>query len=302
MLTQIHVLLTYQCNFECDHCFLYCSPYSEGTFTIQAIEEVLNEAKKISTIDTFYFEGGEPTLYYPLLVESIQRASNKGFQVGIVTNAYGALSEEDADIWLKPLAEAGLSVLSVSDDAFHYGDTPQTPPSYARKAATKLKLENFPICIEMPYVVETSAKDGEKGQSIIDGGATFRGRAVDKLSQDLPTRPWEEFTECPDEDLLTPSRVHVDPFGSILICQGISIGNFFEQPLSEILTNYHPDSHPICGPLHHGGPARLIEELELEVEEEYIDECHCCFSVRREIIEKYPNYLVPKGVYGIDSA
>ena len=263
---------------------------------------MLDEAQKISTIDTFYFEGGEPTLYYPLLVESIRRASERGFQVGIVTNAYGALSEQDAEIWLKPLVEAGLSILSVSDDAFHYGDTPKTPPSFARMAAGKLNLENFPISIDAPEVIESPGLEGIKGEALIEGGAMFRGRAVDTLTQGLPTRPWKHFTECPHEDLLTPSRVHVDPFGHIHICQGLSIGNFFERPLSQILTNYHPDSHPICGPLHQGGPAGLIEELELEIEEDYIDECHCCFAVRREIIEKYPNYLVPKGVYGIDSA
>jgi MoaA/NifB/PqqE/SkfB family radical SAM enzyme len=26
----IHFLLTYTCNFECDHCFLYCGPKSQG--------------------------------------------------------------------------------------------------------------------------------------------------------------------------------------------------------------------------------------------------------------------------------
>ena len=300
MLSEIHFLLTYQCNFECDHCFLYCSPYFEGTFTIQGVEEVLNEANKIGTINSIYFEGGEPTLYYPLLVESIRRASSKGFQVGIVTNAYGALTEEDADIWLKPLVEAGLSILSVSDDAFHYGDTLQTPPSFARMAAGKLKLENFPIAIDAPEVIETADSEGEKGKSLIGGGAKFRGRAVDKLSQGLPMHSWKEFIDCPYEDLLTPSRVHVDPFGNIHICQGISIGNFFEEPLSQILTNYHPESHPICRPLHQGGPAGLIEELELEIEEDYVDECHCCFSVRRQIIDKFPKYLAPKEVYGIE--
>ena len=30
MLTGIHFILTYTCNFECDHCFLYCSPKSKG--------------------------------------------------------------------------------------------------------------------------------------------------------------------------------------------------------------------------------------------------------------------------------
>ena len=261
------------------------------------MEEVLQEAQKIGTIDTIYFEGGEPTLYYPLLVESIRRAKEKGFQVGIVSNAYGALAEEDADLWVKPMAEAGLGVLSVSDDTYHYGDETNTPPSFARGAASKLSLDSFPICIDPPQVIESSA-DGEKGESVISGGAKFRGRAADTLTEGLPTRPWQELKECPDEDLLNPSRVHVDAFGNVHICQGISIGNFWEKPLSEILASYHPDIHPICGPLHRGGPAGLIEELGLNPDPEYIDECHSCFLIRRGILDQYPEYLTPRQVYG----
>ena len=104
MLTEIHFLLTYRCNFECDHCFLYCGPGSPGTFTIQQVDEVLRETQKIETVNMIYFEGGEPTLYYPLLLESVKRAYQYGFEVGIVSNAYGALAEEDARLWLEPLA------------------------------------------------------------------------------------------------------------------------------------------------------------------------------------------------------
>ena len=299
MLSEIHFLLTYKCNFECDHCFLYCSPESQGTFTIAQVDQVLEEALKIGSVEWIYFEGGEPLLYYPLLVESIRRAKQKGFKVGIVTNAYGALAEEDAELWLKPLIEAGLSVLSVSDDTFHYDEGDPTPPSIARAAASKLGLESFPICIDPPEVIEASTTDDTKGQSVIGGGARFRGRAADKLTEGLPLRPWRELRECPDEDLLEPSRVHVDSYGNIHICQGINIGNFWEKPLSEIMASYHPDSHPICGPLHHDGPAGLIGALNLKPEPGYVDECHACFVSRREILDRYPEYLTPRQVYGL---
>ena len=299
MLSEIHFLLTYQCNFECDHCFLYCSPQSQGTFTIQQVDQVLAEALKIGSIEWIYFEGGEPLLYYPLLVESVRRANQKGFQVGIVTNAYGALAAEDAELWLKPLAEAGLGYLSISDDTFHYGDEEVTPASIASAAALKLGIDSSPICIEPPNVLAPSSTDEEKGQTVIGGGAKFRGRAADKLTEGLPLRPWNELRECPYEDLFSPSRVHVDSFGNIHICQGISIGNFWEEPLSEIMTSYHPDTHPICGPLHKGGPAELAMALDLIPEEGYVDECHLCFLSRRETIDKYPEYLTPKQVYGI---
>lgn len=300
MLSEIHFLLTYQCNFECDHCFLYCSPQSQGTFTIQQVDDVLKEAQKIGTIKTIYFEGGEPQLFYPLLLESVRRAKQKGFEVGIVTNAYGAISEEDANLWLGPLAEAGLSVLSVSNDVFHYGEEKENPAEIARKVGLKLHLDAFPICIDPPEILEGTSPEDGKGQTVIGGGAKFRGRAADKLTDGLPTQPWQELRECPDEDLLTPSRVHVDCYGNIHICQGISIGNFWEKPLSEIIAEYHPDHHPICGPLHRGGPAELVKTLKIKPREEYVSECHLCFLSRREVIDKYPEYLTPKQIYGIE--
>jgi MoaA/NifB/PqqE/SkfB family radical SAM enzyme len=112
LLTGIHFILTYACNFECDHCFLYSSPKSQGTFTICQVANVLDEAQKIGTVEWIFYEGGEPFLFFPLLNESIKRARVKGFKVGVVTNAYGATSEEDAELWLRPLAESGLSFIS----------------------------------------------------------------------------------------------------------------------------------------------------------------------------------------------
>jgi hypothetical protein len=298
MLSEIHFLLTYRCNFECDHCFLYCGPDTPGTFTIAQVDEVLQEALKIGTVKVIYFEGGEPNLYYPLLLESIKRAYQKGFEVGIVSNAYGALAEEDAHLWLDPLVEAGLSVLSVSDDDFHYSTEGDSPPKIAREVGEKLGLQAFPICIDPPAIIDDP--HAEKGQSLIGGGAKFRGRAADKLTAGLPTRPWKEFVECPYEDLVSPSRVHVDCYGNIHICQGISIGNFWQRPLSEIMASYDPSDHPICGPLNKNGPAGLIEGLNLSAETEYVDECHACFLVRRSLLDKYPEVLTPRFVYGLD--
>ncbi len=58
MLTGIHVLLTYMCNLRCDHCFVYSGPDAKGTFTLNQIRRVLDEAIKIGTIKSIYFEGG----------------------------------------------------------------------------------------------------------------------------------------------------------------------------------------------------------------------------------------------------
>ena len=207
MLTGIHFILTYTCNFECDHCFLYCSPKSRGTFTIRQIEDVLDEAQKIGTITWIYFEGGEPLLFFPLLNEGVKRAVERGFQVGIVTNAYGAQTAEDAELWLRPLAESGVSHIDFSNDTFHYGEEPENPAAIASAVAVRLGIETSSICIEPPTVIDQSSSVEEKGYAVVGGGAKFRGRAVEKLANGLPRRPWQEMIECPYENLKTPSRV-----------------------------------------------------------------------------------------------
>jgi organic radical activating enzyme len=300
MLTGLHFILTYTCNFECDHCFLYCSPWSDGTFTIGQVTEVLNEAQKIGTVDWIYFEGGEPFLYFPLLNESVRRSHERGFKVGVVTNGYGALSEEDAELWLSPLAESGLSHLDISNDTFHYGKEKENPAAVAVTVAERLGIETSSICIEPPKVLHQSSNNNDKGSPVVGGDAKFRGRAADKLSDNLPRRAWEEMRQCPYEDLESPSRVHVDPFGNVLICQGISIGNMWQAPLSEIIRNYSSKAHPICGPLIRGGPAELAKALGVKLESGYIDECHICYLVRREAADSYPDFLCPRQVYGLD--
>ena len=105
MLTGLHFLLTYRCNSTCDHCFIYSSPNAPGTFTSNQIRRLLDEATKIGTIEWIYFEGGEPFLFYPIMLEGIKIARNLGFKVGVVTNAYFATDDKDIEIWLKPLCE-----------------------------------------------------------------------------------------------------------------------------------------------------------------------------------------------------
>ena len=299
MLKGIHFLLTYACNFECDHCFLYCSPWSRGTFTIGQVTRVLEEGVKLGTVESIFFEGGEPFLFFPLLREGVQRAAARGFKVGVVTNGYGAVSDEDAELWLRPLAEAGLTYLSVSNDQYHYGEEAENPATTAHRVAQRLGIDTMSICIEEPVV--TQAEEGDaKGQPVVGGGPKFRGRAVEKLSEGLPLRPWQEFIECPYEELESPSRVHVDAFGHVQVCQGISIGNMWETPLADLITNYRSDAHPVCGPLIRGGPAELARACGQAPEAGYIDACHLCYLTRRAVIERHPDALAPRQVYGIE--
>jgi hypothetical protein len=304
IIASIHFLLTYKCDSECDHCFLYCGPHAEGTFTVEQIREILRQAKELGTVVErgICFEGGEPFLFYPLMLEGIKAAAELGYKSGVVTNGYWATSVEDAELWLSPLCELGITDVDLSDDAFHYGDMEETPPKRALAAARKLGIPADISCIEEPVVGESAGNGQEKGAPIVSGGAKLRGRAVEKLTEGLPRRPWDELVECPYEDLegTEKIRVHADSYGNIHLCQGLLLGNVWEKPLATLVEEYDTDSHPICGPLVRGGPAELAREHGVEHEDGYIDECHFCYLMRLALIDRFPEYLAPRQVYGLD--
>jgi len=299
MLTGIHFLLTYKCNLECDHCFLYASPLAKGTMTLPQIRNVLDEAKRMGSVESIYFEGGEPFLFYPTMLEGVRLAREMGFEVGIVTNAYGATSEDDAHIWLRPLAQLGVADLSISDDSFHFGEGIDSPARRALAVAHKLGIPASPICIRKPFVEAMPGRGQGRGRPVIGGGAMFKGRAVEKLTAGLPLRPWHELRQCPYEDLQSPSRVHVDTYGHVHLCQGLSMGNMWQLPLTRLTLAYAADAHPICGLLSKGGPALLARRYNVDHAEAYVDECHFCYLIRRALVDRFPEYLAPKQVYGL---
>ena len=292
----IHFLLTYRCTYECDHCFLFGSPNAEGTFSFIQVRQVLEEASRIGSIKSIYFEGGESMLFYPLLLASIKEARQLGFDVGIVTNAYFATTEQDAELWFAPLRDLGISDLSISDDAFH-SDEKDSPAKRAMRAARKLDLPAASICIDKPTVITNTAKAG-KGEPVVGGGVMFRGRAAEKLTPGLPTKAWESFVECTHEDFADPGRVHVDCYGNVHLCQGISMGNMWETPLSQLVKDYRAECHPIAGPLLEGGPALLVKEYGVPHDDGYVDACHLCYRARQSLLGRFPQYLAPQQVYG----
>jgi MoaA/NifB/PqqE/SkfB family radical SAM enzyme len=292
-LSGLHLLLTYQCTFECDHCFVFGSPFQAGVMTLSSIRHILDEAQTCPSVNSIYFEGGEPFLYYPVLLQGVEEAHRRGFEVGIVSNAYWATSVEDARQWLKPLA-GKISDLSVSSDLYHYSEQTSQQSRNAAQAAGELGI---------PLGVITIAGSGEcppaPGQLPPgESGVMYRGRAADKLAVKVPWHAWEGFTTCPFEDLVEPGRVHVDPFGNLHICQGIVIGNLFQQPLRSICDEYQPEAHPVVSRLLAGGPAALARNCQPALEGEYADACHLCFSARRLLRDAYPSVLAPDQMYG----
>ena len=193
-LSGLHLLLTCQCTFECDHCFVWGSPFQPGVMTLQDIREILRQAEETGTVQSIYYEGGEPFLYYPILVQAVQETAQRGFQTGIVTNSYWATSVEDAAAWLRPLAGL-ISDLSVSSDRYHYSQEQSLQAENARLAAESLGIPVGTISVAQPEAENTVETIGQLPQ----GGAAvmYRGRAAAKLSPKAKGFPWEQFSCLP---------------------------------------------------------------------------------------------------------
>ena len=297
-LSGLHLLMTYQCIYECDHCFVWGSPRQTGTMTLNNIRQILQQAKEIASVKWIYFEGGEPFLYYAALLRGVQEAASAGFQVGLVTNGYWATGTDDAIEWLRPFAGL-IDDLSVSSDLFHSTEKESLLAKNATAAARELNLPIGTISIARP---EGGPECNSAGQLPLGESAVmYRGRAAEKLVKQTMLKPWKQFTSCPFEDLEEPERLQIDPLGNVHICQGISLGNLFRTPLIEICEQYDPKSHPIIGPLLQGGPAEMARHYNLPCEENYADACHLCYEARRGLRERFPDILTPDQIYGVEA-
>ncbi len=296
-LNGLHLLLTYQCTFECDHCFVWGSPWQSGTMTLDFIRSLLKQAKDAGWVEFIYFEGGEPFLYYQTMLAGINLANDMGFKVGVVTNSYWATSVEDALLWLSPLV-GKVQDLTISSDLFHFNDKMSQQSKYVTEAVKQLNLDLGVITIEQPEVQAPSSM----GQIPLDTSSVmFRGRAADKLAPKSVHYPARLMVTCPHENLKDPGRVHVDPLGNLHICQGISIGNVLTSTLEDICAQYDPLNHPILGPILKGGPFELANQYHLPIAEAYADSCHLCYEARKMLRSQFPEILLPDQMYAVTS-
>jgi hypothetical protein len=295
-LSGLHLLLTYQCTLECDHCFAWGSPWQSGTLTLPNIREILQQAVDLGTVEWIYFEGGEPFLYYAVLLKAVQEAAGLGFRVGVLSNSYWANEVQDALEWLRPFAGL-IQEVSISSDVYHWNEKLSRQAQNARAAAEQLGIPVGLLSVAQPGDTNAALAVGQLplGESAV----MYRGRAAEKLVAQATRRPWTQFTECPHEDLREPGRVHLDPFGHLHICQGISLGNLFRTPLSEICKTYDADRHPITGLLLEGGPAALVSRYELPHAQSYADACHLCYEARLQLRLRFPEILGPDQMYGV---
>jgi pyruvate-formate lyase-activating enzyme len=192
-LTGLHFLLTYQCTFECNHCFVWGSPRQSGTMTLRDIRHFLRQAVDAGTITSVAFEGGEPFLYYATLLDGVRLAHDMGFAVSLVSNAYWATDVEDAVAWLRPFAGL-IKSLSVSSDLYHYNEQISRQSRNAEAAAEQLGISTGLMTIALAGTPDAVTVVGELPPG--ETGVMYRGRAAARLAPRYARQPWEQYAAC----------------------------------------------------------------------------------------------------------
>ena len=307
----IHFLVTYRCTYACDHCFVWGSSDADQTMTLAQLSAVIEQAAEAGVTDV-YFEGGEPTLAYPVVLAAAKRTRERGLDFGLVSNCFWATTREDARVWLEPFVALGISDLSLSSYAYFVEDADEEHLRNALLAAQDLGLPGGVLEVGAPAKLDVPGVC--LGEDV--GEVMYRGRAAVKLAPGRETRPPETLVTCPHEDFADPGRVHLGPDGELQVCQGISAGNVFaggDGPASPaelaaprpgglraVLAAYDPATRPVVRELTAGGPWALAQaaghnpRLPL-----YADECQLCYEVRAALRAegRHPEVLTPGQCY-----
>ncbi len=291
----IHFLVTYRCTYACDHCFVWGSPDAEGTMTLAQLTSAIDQAAACG-VESVYFEGGEPTLAYPIVLAAAAHARRRGLEWGMVSNCFWATSVEDAKVWLAPFVELGISDLSLSSYAYFVEDADEDRLRNAALAAQELGLPMAVLevgaaaCLDIPGLC--------LGEDV--GEIMCKGRAAVELAPGRAARSPETLVTCPFEDFAEPGRAHLGCDGELQLCQGISAGNVFATGLAAVLEGYDPARRPVVAEIAAGGPWALSQAYGHAPERAlYADECHLCYETRSALRERFPDVLTPAQCYGL---
>ena len=313
-LEAIHFLVTYRCTYACDHCFVWGSPDADGTMTLAQLTSVIDQGAELG-LTGVYFEGGEPTLAYPIVLAAAKHAREHDLDVGMVSNCFWATSLEDAKVWLAPFAEIGVD-LSLSSYAYFVEDANEEHLRNAVLAARELGIPAGVLEVGAPADIGVpGACSGDVGEVM------HKGRAAVTLAPAKASRPPETLVTCPFEDFADPGRAHVGPDGELQVCQGISAGNVFAggdgppaperlaepQPggLRAVLDAYDPHARPVIREILAGGPWALARAAGHTPERShYADECHLCYEVRAALRRdgRFLEVVAPGQCYGENEA
>lgn len=119
---QLGIMITNRCTAFCPHCATSSSPEDKSLLQQKRVYSLIDEGYQLSKNQKRFsicFTGGEPFLYFDLLMKWVDYANKKKAIVSCVTNGFWATSKKETRDKISRLKNAGLSSIALSYDLFH---------------------------------------------------------------------------------------------------------------------------------------------------------------------------------------
>ena len=144
----LSIVTTRQCTAACDHCCVGASPRATAKIPVERIHGLIDEAKRIPSIDRVVFTGGECFLLGRELDGLIAHAHELELTTRVITNGYWAVNGRSARERVRTLQTAGLDEMMLSTGTFHQQFVPVARVAHAARAAaaagivTRISIED----------------------------------------------------------------------------------------------------------------------------------------------------------------
>jgi len=114
----LSVMPTYACPAQCKNCGTVSSPRDRNNIGLDTMLSAINQASELGFFNVV-FTGGEATMRWDDLIEAIRQANRLKLPTRLVTNAYWATSEDEANHRIRELVDAGLMEINFSTGDEH---------------------------------------------------------------------------------------------------------------------------------------------------------------------------------------
>ncbi len=313
------ILFTYRCTISCRHCLFACrGARPDVVMDAGRCVRYLEQLHQLGRV--VHIAGGEPMLYWDVLVEVLDRAARADVAPHFVeTNcsfADGDAVVRDRFTFFK---DHGLFGVLLSADPYHQAHVP--PDNFLR--ARRIAREVFgPENVWATDAPEEQVRDYARiarderrlaeyvrahtpmlvGSACGDLGRFVETYPIDRIP---PQHGWNgqpRPRHCADEfGAERIWEVHIDPYDNIQTNCGVILGRADRMPIGEVLARGPAQANFIARTLSQAGPVGLAEfarrEHGFQIPEQSQQKCALCFVARCFLRKYYPRILGPGEIY-----
>lgn len=318
-LTGITWITTYNCNLECKHCF-FDTKGKPAYMQPALIDRCLKDFDIPKSMYWQHLSGGEIFLQ-PQKVIDITRTIRKYFSgnIGLSTNGIIGSNTPIAHQVFQQLKAHNIGGMAVSSDYYHQQQMKLEPVENTLALIKEYKMDQHTFLMGGIHSDDTRLAE-EINSWTYDLWTTLdpenniprapalirsigRGASINKPKKKrTPKGPCNNINECLGKrGPMNPAMVWIDPYGNVMICYGIVIGNIYNTPLKKIISDYSIEYHPMLKILAIEGPDGLRSFAEKEfpgqIPKVYYDSCDVCYQSRKVLKRNYPEIFSPDECY-----